>query len=417
MVAENLDEDFELELSRTKENNINRILEKIKKNGGLTKEQTLLLFNRYHEDISVGVLQHNSISRTILILAYDKFINYIISKLNLSGDDLYTVGKIGLIKAIDSYDTAKDVMFMTYAAQCVKNEILMFLRKENATSLFGSKVCSLDSAVNNKDEEFALYEVIPTDEDFVLEVADSDEFVGILKLFKHLSPIEQYCVIATIGIYEKPLKQAQIAVLTGVSQPYISKIVKSALYKLNILATKGEGEDNHKYQDLLKRSYPPMSHKEFKNFKFSKEYDKISLIKKDIEKNNLVQTSAEIPRRNTASSHKNGLQEKEKENAYVYILKHLRPIEQVCIIYRYGLYGQRLWTCAEIAQKINWKRERLEPIYKGALDKVDLLMKSADNMCEDEKQRYDLLINNNFAVIEKAFLKNFSRRRKIFFGL
>ena len=125
MVAE-MKEDFESFLLSAKKYNIDKVLGYIKNKGGLTREESVLLFNLYYQDRENGVRLENCIYRTILICAYDKFVSFMLAKMNIFDEDCYSVGKYGLIRAIDTFDANRDIAFMTYASQCIKNEIFMY---------------------------------------------------------------------------------------------------------------------------------------------------------------------------------------------------------------------------------------------------------------------------------------------------
>lgn len=441
MIAQENEQDFESVLQNTKSYNIGNIIKYIQLSGGLTKEQTILLFQRYVEEKDKGVDAEDSIYRTILIIAYDRFIGYILNKMHIYDEDSYSTGKLGLIKAIDTFDISKGIQFMSYASHCIKNEVLMNVRKEQPNSFLNGKAISIDDAVNDNDEHFSLYEIIKSDEDVAREVADADEIKSIFNLFKYLLPIEQYCVIANLGIYGLPLKQNVIAEKTKLSQPYISRILTSAYDKLKLLANENilTEEEQIKSNQLHKRHYSILTKQEYENFSFERQDNKMRLIEQKVveikhNKKQVLSSKSDVPiisnveikeviKENNKPITRFNLQNyikqrpKDKKECREYMLRFLRPLEQICIIYRFGLYGKQLWTLAEIARKINWSKELLQPVYNGALKKMDLLVKNLDSMTDMEKKNFKEITKQNYDVITKETYLKYGKNGKNCLGL
>lgn len=147
-------------------------------------------------------------------------------------DDLISIGTVGLIKAVDTYSQSKNVKLATYAAKCIENEILMTLRAGKKYS----KDTLLSEAVNaNKDNgEISLFDVIPYEEEDLVEKIDRQDKVRKLKEYlQTLDERELEIVTLRYGLYgEKEKTQKEIAKTYGISRSYVSRIEKRALAKL-----------------------------------------------------------------------------------------------------------------------------------------------------------------------------------------
>ena len=145
-------------------------------------------------------------------------------------EDLVSVGSIGLIKAVESFDESKNVKFSTYASTCIKNEMLMYLR----SNAYASREVSLDQRMTTMEEEnndLKLDGILGTDADTVWNVVEREENRKILEaMLLHLPPQQQEIVNYRFGLKGYPEKtQKEVAHLLGVSQSYISKVEKKIL--------------------------------------------------------------------------------------------------------------------------------------------------------------------------------------------
>lgn len=175
-------------------------------------------------------------ARNCLIEKNLRLVAYIARKYNMGDkdmDDLISIGTIGLIKGIDTFDDTKNIRLATYAARCIDNELLMMLRSEKKTS---KDVYLYDSIGSDKEgNEINLLDVIEyTDEDVVEKVtleentSKLDEFIE-----KVLTPREKEIIRMRYGLKGKQEKtQREIAALYGISRSYVSRIEKRALEKL-----------------------------------------------------------------------------------------------------------------------------------------------------------------------------------------
>lgn len=157
---------------------------------------------------------------------------------NVDIDDLISVGTIGLIKAINSFDGSKQIKLATYASRCIENEILMHLRKVVRTK----GEMSLDEPLNVDWEGnvLLLSDVLGTDSDVTCKDVENDEEKDILiKTFKRLPPRERQIVRLRFGLLGAQKKtQKEIADLMGISQSYISRLEKKVMKKLKKELTK-----------------------------------------------------------------------------------------------------------------------------------------------------------------------------------
>lgn len=175
-------------------------------------------------------------ARQLLIEKNLRLVAYIVKKYNTSEreiEDLISIGTIGLIKGVDSFDGSKNIRLATYCARCIENEILMYIRTEKKSS---KNVYLYDSIGSDKEgNEISLIDVIEYEEDDVIEKITQDERIKRLsdKIDAVLSEREKNIITKRYGIDGQSIKtQREIAAEYGISRSYISRIEKSALFKL-----------------------------------------------------------------------------------------------------------------------------------------------------------------------------------------
>ncbi len=149
---------------------------------------------------------------------------------SLEADDLLSVGTIGLVKAIDSFDYDKKVQLSTYAARCINNEILMLIRSNKKHK----NVVSLNSLTTNNDEdkELELQDVIASDDEEIFAQVETNLTVQKVKniIEKKLDERERVVMKLRYGIDgDKSYTQKEIADKLGISRSYISRIENKAL--------------------------------------------------------------------------------------------------------------------------------------------------------------------------------------------
>lgn len=147
-------------------------------------------------------------------------------------DDLISVGSIGLVKAVDSYNQSKTTKFATYAAKCIQNEVLMFFRSQKKLM----KEISINETIDiDRDgNPLAYIDVISSDESIADDV---DQKMQTAKMYcliqKILNERERQILIMRYGLYgSKQYTQCEVAAVLGISRSYVSRIEKSALDKL-----------------------------------------------------------------------------------------------------------------------------------------------------------------------------------------
>lgn len=174
-------------------------------------------------------------ARDILIEHNLRLVAHIVKKFEntkLDKDDLLSIGSFGLIKAIDSYNFSQNTKLATYAARCIENEILMYLRSlkkhKDVTSLYSP------IGEDNEGNEIILYDIIedpapsPT-----TKIVKDEYYQKIHEGLKTLSERELDIITRRFGLFDKPIEtQREIAKKMKISRSYVSRIEKRALTKL-----------------------------------------------------------------------------------------------------------------------------------------------------------------------------------------
>ena len=152
---------------------------------------------------------------------------------NIDQDDLISIGTIGLIKAINSFDNRKKIRLATYAARCIDNEILMFIRSNKKTK---SEIFLNESIGKDKDDnEITLMDVIEKEEMCVDDEIDLRLKIKQLynKMRELLKDREKLILELRFGLGGKrPKTQHEIAKMLGISRSYVSRIETKAINKL-----------------------------------------------------------------------------------------------------------------------------------------------------------------------------------------
>jgi RNA polymerase sporulation-specific sigma factor len=157
-----------------------------------------------------------------------------------TSDDFISIGTIGLIKAIDTYQSTKAVRLSTYASRCIENEILMTIRSAKRLT----NQISLDSPIgwDSDGKEMSMTDLLGTDEDALEEEVDykiqCDKLYHLVETI--LDSRERDIIINRYGLYcVKPMTQSEVAGLLGISRSYVSRLEKKALSKLNTALVRG----------------------------------------------------------------------------------------------------------------------------------------------------------------------------------
>ena len=174
-------------------------------------------------------------AKNILIERNLRLVVYIAKKFETSGvniEDLVSIGTIGLMKAINSYNLEKNIKLATYASRCIENEILMFLRKNNKIKT----EVSIDEPINTDSEgnDLSLADILGTDNDSIFKHVEENDNKKILEIaIKKLNDREKMIMQLRYGFngYDE-LTQKEVADKLGISQSYISRIEKKVINNL-----------------------------------------------------------------------------------------------------------------------------------------------------------------------------------------
>lgn len=174
-------------------------------------------------------------SRQILIEHNLRLVVYIAKKFentNICVDDLISIGTIGLIKAINTFKTDKQIKLATYASRCIENEILMYLRKNNSQKI----VISFDEPLNVDwdGNELLLGDVLGTDDDCVDRHLEEEVEKELLHAaMNNLCEREKQIMQMRYGLFGSQEKtQKEVAEMLGISQSYISRLEKRIIRRL-----------------------------------------------------------------------------------------------------------------------------------------------------------------------------------------
>lgn len=175
-------------------------------------------------------------ARNILVEYNLRLVAHIVKKYNnfeRDLDDLLSIGTIGLIKAINTYDIEKGNRLVTYASRCIENEILMMLRQERKHA----KEFSLYEPIGTDKEgnEISLLDIVENDEKEILDQIILDDNIIQLNhlLSTILEPRELEVLSLRYGLQQiHPLTQREIATKLAISRSYVSRIEKKAIQKL-----------------------------------------------------------------------------------------------------------------------------------------------------------------------------------------
>ena len=194
----------------------------------LTPEEELELVSRLPDDsgsVRATLIEHNL--RLVVFIAR-KFENT-----GVMLEDLISIGTIGLIKAVNTFDPKKKIKLATYASRCIENEVLMYLRRFSRTKL----EVSLDEPLKTDwdGNELLLSDVLGTDADTVSRsMEDKAEKQMLFAALSHLSRREQQIMQLRFGLGgREAMTQKEVADVLGISQSYISRLEKRILTRLH----------------------------------------------------------------------------------------------------------------------------------------------------------------------------------------
>lgn len=175
-------------------------------------------------------------AKNVLIERNLRLVAHIVKKFDNTGedmDDLISIGTIGLIKAINTFDVGKKTRLATYAARCIENEILMHLR---STRRVRSEVSLYDPiGVDKEGNEITLIDVLGTAPDIVAETVENQcDQERLSQCVARLNKREKWVLEMRFGLPDgSRMTQRDIARMLGISRSYVSRIEKRAINKLS----------------------------------------------------------------------------------------------------------------------------------------------------------------------------------------
>lgn len=176
-------------------------------------------------------------AKKVLIEHNLRLVVYIAKKFDNTGvgvEDLISIGTIGLIKAINTFNPTKNIKLATYASRCIENEILMYLRRNNKTKL----EVSIDEPLNVDwdGNELLLSDILGTDENIISKDMEDEVDKKLLRLaLEKLSKRERMIIELRFGLNSKDGEektQKEVADMMGISQSYISRLEKKIIRRL-----------------------------------------------------------------------------------------------------------------------------------------------------------------------------------------
>ena len=234
-----------MEVIKKLKDNINLIYIKYLKKNGLDDlpifyingSQTLPppLTSKEEEELLNKIDDESSNSRKILVEHNLRLVVYIAKKFENTGvdlEDLISIGTIGLMKAINTFNNSKNIKLATYASRCIENEILMFLRRSN--KIKGE--VSIDEPLNQDGDgnELLLSDLLGTDEDVVYKNLEDEVDRRLLKAaLSKLDEKEKNIMNLRFGMQgEKERTQKEVDEMLGKSKSYISRLEKKIMTKM-----------------------------------------------------------------------------------------------------------------------------------------------------------------------------------------
>lgn len=189
---------------------------------------------KYLREMKAG----SDIARNILIEHNLRLVAHIVKKYDTAhtdNEDLISIGTIGLIKGINTYDKNKNTKLATYAARCIENEILMHLR---STKKLNQEMLLQESIGSDREgNEITLLDILETKDDSV--ISKVERMINEEKLYSKLdllSTREKKVIQLRYGLLDgKQLTQREVASILGISRSYVSRIEKKAVEELSKL--------------------------------------------------------------------------------------------------------------------------------------------------------------------------------------
>lgn len=187
------------------------------------------------EELLLEKLDNDAEVRKILVERNLRLVVYIAKKFENTGidiEDLISIGTIGLMKAINTFNTGKNIKLATYASRCIENEILMYLRRSNKTK----GEVSIDEPLNQDGDgnELLLSDILGTEDDITSRrIEDEVDKVLLKNAIEKLTKREKEIMQLRFGVGGRKEKtQKEVADMMGISQSYISRLEKKIMKKM-----------------------------------------------------------------------------------------------------------------------------------------------------------------------------------------
>ena len=191
---------------------------------------------REEEDAAIAALDNGDMQARKLLIEHNlRLVVYICKRFENTGiniEDLISIGTIGLIKAVNTFNSGKNIKLATYASRCIENEILMYLRKigSQRTEISFDEPLNMDWDGN----ELLLSDILGTDCDEVCRPLEDDaEKAMLMQAVSTLSEREQEIITMRFGLVgNREYTQKEVAGILGISQSYISRLEKRIIDRL-----------------------------------------------------------------------------------------------------------------------------------------------------------------------------------------
>ena len=190
----------------------------------LAEEEDRMIANIDEEYARRALIEHNL-----------RLVVYIAKRFENTGagiEELISIGTVGLIKAVNTYNSEKNIKIATYASRCIENEILMFIRKSSQRK----REISIDEplSVDYDGNELLLSDILGSDSDTVYKKMEEDEERKIVReAVMDLSERERVIIELRFGLgRDEELTQKEVADALGISQSYISRLEKKIMHRL-----------------------------------------------------------------------------------------------------------------------------------------------------------------------------------------
>ena len=164
-------------------------------------------------------------------------------------DELVSIGLMGLIKAVDTFDINREVKFSTYAMKCIDNEILLFIRK-NKTHKEHVSLTSPISTNKDGNEMFLKDILMDSDEDFVFSIEEKELYDEVRRVIENLPEREKQIIMLYFGFNCEPLNQNEISSQMKISQSSVSKIITATLKTIKLQLENNEFQNKRRLKPI-----------------------------------------------------------------------------------------------------------------------------------------------------------------------